>query len=136
MQRTLDAYVAKLEESMADGQAILAQRDPALAARFKQRCVDALVLVGAYQLHVHREIFEPLMRDGSPEKRRIACDLKVESIAFSDALRSGVRDFIKSDAPVDWDHLAGRVNSHNQVLRNHIAKVRELSRSVELPRAA
>lgn len=136
MQNTLDGYVAKLEESMAGGQSILAKRDPALAARFKQRCVDAMVLVGAYQLFVHREIFEPLMRDGTPELKRVACDLKVETIAFTEAVRAAVREFTQSEAPVDWAHVSGRVKSNNQMLRAHIAKVRELSRALDLPRAA
>lgn len=130
MSNSLDYFLVKLETSMADGAVLLASRDDAQTLIVRQRCVDAVMLVGAYQLFVHRELFEPLMRDGGDYHRRAACDLKAECIMLTQDLRDSVKAFMADDAPLDWDQLTARVHGFNAVVRAHIAKVRALTASM------
>jgi len=131
MDEGLARYVSKLERSMAEGDALMAARDPATAARTRQRCIDAVMLVGAYQLYVHRELFEPLMRSGDERQRKMACELKAECIALTDALHKGIKNFMAQEMPFDWEYLAGRVEGYNSIMRTHLAKVRSLATTIE-----
>ncbi|MGJ3647507.1 hypothetical protein ACLB0R_03395 [Sphingomonas sp. GlSt437] len=126
MPQRLDGYFAKIEASMVEADALLATRDPALSNRIRQKCVDAGVLVSAYQLFVHRELFEPLMRDGDAYQRKLACELKAECIALTDALRTAIKNFMAQELPFDWNSLAERIQHHNRIMRAHIARVRTL----------
>ncbi|MFX7006067.1 hypothetical protein ABTI13_19165, partial [Acinetobacter baumannii] len=75
----------------------------------RQKCAEGVMLIGAYQLFVHRELFEPVMRDGDAYQRKLACELKVECIALTDALRTAIKNFMAQEMPFDWDSLADRV---------------------------
>lgn len=138
MDEGLARYVSKLERSMAEGDALMAARDPATAARTRQRCIDAVMLVGAYQLYVHRELFEPMARTGDERQRKMALELKVECIALTDALHKGIKNFMAQEMPFDWDYLAGRIEGYNGIMRAHLAKVRALATTIDdrTPRAA
>lgn len=129
MTASLEYFLLKLETSMTEGETLLATRDDALTGRIKQRCIDAVVMVGAYQLFVHREVFEPLMRDGDDYQRRTACELKAECIMLTQDLRDSIKGFMARDTPLDWQQLRARVAGFNTVVRAHIAKVRALTGS-------
>lgn len=126
----LENHITRLEASMAEGEALLAARDPGQAALVRQRCADALGLMSNYQLFVHREVFEPMMARGDEGQRKLACELKVECIALIDALRTGIKGFMAQEMPFDWDYLSGRVDYFNTVTRAHVARVRALIGSV------
>ncbi|MGL4313684.1 MAG: hypothetical protein ACRCSO_06800 [Sphingomonas sp.] len=121
-----NGYIARIEASMAEGEALIARRDPVQAARVRQKCAEGVMLIGAYQLFVHRELFEPVMRDGDAYQRKLACELKVECIALTDALRTAIKNFMAQEMPFDWDSLADRVQQYNRIMRAHLAKVRTL----------
>lgn len=137
MHDGLNRYIAKLETSMTEGDALLAARDPASVDLVRQRCADAVALVIAYQQFVHREIFEPLMAHGNAGQRRLARELKIECIALTDELRRNIKQFMAQDFPFDWDYLSGRVQGFNAIVRAHVAKVRVLGETMaEHARAA
>jgi len=125
MAQTLDEFHAELEAMMADGDALVATRDPANTIRVKQRVAEAVTLVASYQIFVHREIFAPMLAGADPAGRARAAELKVECIALTEDLRFNVKDFMANDAPIDWDRLEARVAWFNDRVRRHLTHVRE-----------
>jgi hypothetical protein len=125
MAQTLDDFHAALETMMADGDALLATRDPAHTVRVKQRVAEAVMLVASYQIFVHREVFAPMLAGGDPSLRARVMELKVECIALTEDLRFNTKDFIANDTPIDWERMAARVAWFNGRVRQHLARVRE-----------
>lgn len=126
MAETLDDYHARLEAAMADGDALLATRDPANAGCVKRHVAEAMMLVASYQIFVHRALFAPVLAAGAAGQCARVTELKVECIALTEDLRSNVRAFLASDAPLDWDRLAARVAWFNVRVRAHVARTRAL----------
>jgi hypothetical protein len=124
MPETLDEFHAALERHMAEGDALLDARDPASIQQVKQKVADAVLLIASYQLFVHREIFAPLLAQQDPGLRARVAELKVECIALTEDLRFNTREFIASDAPLDWVALGSKVAWFNGRVRGHLANVR------------
>lgn len=125
MAQTLDDFHAELETMMADGDALLASRDVANTVRIKQRVAEAVMLVASYQIFVHREVFAPALAGNDPSLRSRIMELKVECIALTEDLRFNTKEFMASDAPIDWDRMATRVAWFNGRVREHLTHVRE-----------
>lgn len=121
--RLLQDYLDRIEASMAAGEVILARRDPAQAATVKAKCTEAALLIGSYQMFIHREVFEPLMASPDELVRRQVCALKAECIALSEDLRSGVKTMAARETPIDHDAIRARVEWFNGRVRRHIAGV-------------
>lgn len=126
MAHTLDEFHADLEAMMADGDTLLASRDPANAKRVKQRVAEAVMLVASYQIFVHREVFAPMLANGDADLRARVTELKVECIALTEDIRFNVRDFMTGDEPLDWDRLSAKVGWFNGRVRAHVAQVRKV----------
>jgi hypothetical protein len=128
MPQTLEEYHAKIERMMADGDAWMASRDPATAGLVKDRIADSVLVIAAYQLFVHREVFAPMLANADAGTRARINELKVECIALTEDLRFNVRDFMAriDDAPLDWDAVAAAVTWFNGRVRAHIAQVRQM----------
>ncbi|MES2097232.1 MAG: hypothetical protein V4459_10785 [Pseudomonadota bacterium] len=126
MLTRLEDYHTQLEAMMAEGDAVMAARDPASVGLVKSRITETVLLITSYQLYVHREIFAPLLVSGSPERRVRANELKVECIALTEDLRFNVREFMGKEGPLDWSLTAARVAWFNGRVREHIGHVRQL----------
>jgi hypothetical protein len=128
MPQTLEEYHAKIEQMMAEGDALVAARDPATEEAVKRRIADSALVIASYQLFVHREVFAPMLADADAGTRARISELKVECIALTEDLRFNVRDFIGrvQDAPLDWDAVAAGVAWFNGRVRTHIAQVRQM----------
>lgn len=128
MPHRLEEYYIKLEAMMAEGDGVLAARNPADIDLIKRRVADSALVMASYQLFVHREVFAPLLDGADPATRARVNELKVECIALTEDLRFNVRDFVGrvSDAPFDWDTVATKVAWFNGRVRAHIANVRRL----------
>lgn len=127
--RLLQDYLDRIETSMDAGEVILARRDPSQASTVKAKCTEAALLIGSYQMFVHREVFEPLMASSDEHVRRQVCALKAECIALSEDLRAGVRTLAGQDTPMDLDAIQARVEFFNGRVRKHIAGVVRLLNS-------
>lgn len=121
--RLLQDYLDRIEASMVAGEDILARRNASQAASVKAKCTEAALLIGSYQMFVHREVFEPLMASPDDLVRRQVCALKAECIALSEDLRAGVKTMAAREAPMDHDALQARVEWFNGRVRRHIAGV-------------
>jgi hypothetical protein len=128
MPQTLEEYHAKIERMMADGDALVAVRDPEAKEAVKRRIADSVLAIAAYQMFVHREVFAPMLAGADAGTRARINELKVECIALTEDLRFNVRDFTArvDDAPLDWDAVAGGVAWFNGRVRAHIAQVRQM----------
>ncbi len=128
MPQTLEEYHTKIEQMMAEGDALVAARDPATADAVKRRIADSALVIASYQLFVHREVFAPMLDGADTGTRARISELKVECIALTEDLRFNVRDFVArvEDAPLDWDAVGPKVAWFNGRVRKHIAQVRAM----------
>ena len=123
MPTTLAEYHDRIEAMMADGDALIAARDPATAGTAKRRCGDAALIITSYQLHVHREVFPRMLASEDAAVRAAAADLKTECIGLAEDLRFRVKDLMAQETALDWDALAQGVAWFNARVRTHIANV-------------
>lgn len=128
MPQTLEEYHAKIEQMMAEGDALMAARDPATIDLVQRRIADSALVIASYQLFVHREVFAPMLDGADAATRARVNELKVECIALTEDLRFNVRDFVgrMESAPLDWDVVAPKVTWFNSRVRGHIAQVRAM----------
>lgn len=128
MPQTLEDYHAKIEQMMAEGDALVAARDPATIEQVKRRIADSALVIASYQLFVHREVFAPMLEGADARTRTRVNELKIECIALTEDLRFNVRDFMTRvhDVPLDWDVVTPKVAWFNGRVRAHIAHVREM----------
>ena len=126
MPQRLEEYYGQIEAMMAEGEALVAARDPATARLVKRRIADSALLIASYQMFVHREVFAPLHNDGDASQRARINEIKVECIALTEDLRFNIKDFLANDAPFDWGATAARMSWFNDRLRKHITDVRTL----------
>lgn len=128
MPQTLKEYHAKIERMMAEGDALVAARDPETTEAVKRRIADSVLVIAAYQLFVHREVFAPMLAGADAGTRARVNELKIECIALTEDLRFNVRDFMArvDDAPLDWHAVAAGVAWFNGRVRAHIAQVRQM----------
>ncbi|MBS0479454.1 MAG: hypothetical protein JSR79_09155 [Proteobacteria bacterium] len=125
MPQTLEAYHAEIEAMIAEGETLVAARDPATARHLKRRVADSMLLIASYQLFVHRQVFAPLLGQPDPAVRSRVNEVKVECIALTEDIRFNVKDFLADESPVDWDATAAKMAWLNARLRKHIADVRQ-----------
>jgi len=128
MPQTLEDYHVKIEQMMAEGDALAAARDPATVELVKRRIADSVLAIASYQMFVHREVFAPMLEGADARTRARVTELKVECIALTEDLRFNVRDFMArvQDGPLDWDAVTPKVAWFNGRVRAHIAHVREM----------
>jgi L-ribulose-5-phosphate 3-epimerase UlaE len=124
--RLLQDYLDRIEASMAKGDEILSQRDPAKGDRVKAMCTEAALLIGSYHLFVHREIFEPMMTSGDDRVRKQVCILKAECISLTEDLRVGVKALAAHDVILDYDAVHAGVEGFNGRVRRHIVAIKQL----------
>ncbi|WP_066592596.1 hypothetical protein [Sphingomonas pruni] len=128
MPQTLEEYHTKIERMMAEGDALVAARDPASEDAVKRRMAESALVIASYQLFVHRQVFAPMLEHADVAMRARVNELKVECIALTEDLRFNVREFVArvDDGPLDWDQAAAGVAWFNGRVRAHIAHVRQM----------
>ena len=126
MPHKLQDYHNRIEAMMAQGDALVAARDPATLAEVKRRAGESALVIASYQLFIHREVFRPLLERADPAARARINEVKVECIALTEDLRCNARDFLAKEGALDWEVAAARVAWFNGRVREHIAAVRAL----------
>ena len=89
MPQTLEEYHAKIERMMAEGDALVAARDPASEDAAKRRMSESALVMASYQLFVHRQVFAPMLEHADAATRARVNELKVD-YAWSSSHPSGV----------------------------------------------
>jgi len=130
MARTLNDYLDRIEAAVDEGDALLRRPQGHSTRAAVQKCVDAALLIGAYQLYVHRELFDPLARHPDEQVRAAVREIKVEGIALGENLRVAVRGLATGSGEPEPATIAAQARIFNPLVRAHIAKVRDLAGSI------
>lgn len=136
MKRDLDDYLNRIEAAVTEGEALLRRKPEISAQAAYQKCVDAALLIGAYQLYIHRELFDPLAQHPDARLRAAACEIKIEGIALGEKLRTVVRGLSASGRKPELEEIAAHSRAFNPLVRAHVAKVRQVARTIDSLRNA
>jgi len=126
MPRTLEDYHQEIEQIMAEGDALVAARDPATIDLAKRQITESMLVIAAYQGFVHRDVFAPMLDGADAATRSRVNELKIECIALTEDLRFNIRDFVglMETASLDWDVVAPKMTWLSGRARAHVAHVR------------
>jgi hypothetical protein len=127
-----DARLAALHDHQQAAFAILAE-----GAEVIERGPDAVIVagiglrqrlaavLGAYQQFKHREIFDPAIASGDPERTALARAMKAECIGAGEVFRAHLGRWTADAVRGDWANykVAARLTING--LRRHIAAERE-----------
>jgi len=129
----LAEHQAKVLEIVRRAQPLMASDatpDPHLASRARWELTRVL---GAYQVFKDYELFDPIIRDGPPERVRIAELMKAESLALGEEFRAYLARRVSLGVAADW---AGRRPAACKLARRieaHLSRERWVSESLLLP---
>ena len=121
-----DTLLARLDEHQAKALEIIRRGDVLLApdaapdqGLLSQSRWELTRVLGAYQAFKHHELFNPIIRNGPPDKARLAEQMKAECTALGDDFRAHVARCTNLDIPAHWDSyrpavvkLLARVKAH------------------------
>lgn len=115
----LDAHQARALEIISRGDVLLAPDACPDQGLLSQARWELTRVLGAYQMFKHHELFDPIIRNGPPDKARLAGEMKAECIALGDEYRAHVARCADLDIPAHWDsyrpavaRLLGRIKAH------------------------
>lgn len=128
----LDEHQAKALEIIKRGDVLLApgaEPDPLLLVQSRWELTRILV---AYQAFKHHELFNPIIRNGAPDKARLAEQMKRECVAIGDEYREHVARCTNLDIPKHWDSYRPAVAKLLARIKAHMARERWVSESLLL----
>jgi hypothetical protein len=127
MLATLGNYQDQMWAIAVDSEARLAQpipQDPGEIARLR---LEMARVMTAYQLFVHREVFEPLIRTGSPAEANQARAMKSECILIAEEFRAFVHLWTAADIGARWRDYRAAALDFSRRIRAHIEHVRTMA---------
>ena len=124
MLARLRTYQDRVLALAGEAERLLRGDGPAAAQRLAQLRVEQGVAIAAYQLFVHREIFAPMIREGTPDEVEAAKQLKVACIAFSNQFCHHVQEWTRRDPAREWASYRPAALAMVAELQGHIAQVR------------
>ena len=137
MLATLRLYHDRVDALAREAETLLREGSKAGLPRVAKLRVDQGLAMAAYQLFVHRELFEPLIRTGSPPQIEGAKALKVECVVLSGTFCRHAQYWSKRDPGDEWDDYRAAALSMIAAIRGHIARVQhELAPALALRAAA
>jgi hypothetical protein len=115
----LDEHQAKALEIIRRGDTLLAPGAEPNPGLLVQSRWELTRILGAYQAFKHHELFDPIIRNGSPDKVPLAEQMKRECVAIGEEYREHVARCTNLDIPKYWDsyrpavaRLLARVKAH------------------------
>ena len=125
MLATLRIYHDRVQALADEAEGLLRREGMAALPRMGKLRVDQGVAMASYQLFVHRQVFEPLTRNGTPAQAEAAKRLKVECVIFSGTFCRYVQDWSKRDTATHWHEYLPAALGMVAAIRSHIARVRD-----------
>ena len=126
--RSIDDYLTAIERLLRQGDLVVRGGvSPGKVQTTTLLSTEAALLIGAYQLFMHREVFEPLANSSDPVTRQRVLNVKIECITLADDLRRNVRDLLTEDYTQNWAAFVAKVDWFNRRMRRHIADVRSIA---------
>jgi hypothetical protein len=101
----------------------LRETGPQSAPELGARRLRMAHLLTSYQLFVHREVFEPMIRSESEVDRKRACEMKVECIVLAEEFRAFARLWATADLVKRWADYQPAGLEFLDRIRAHIARV-------------
>jgi len=98
---------------------------PAGTAELAQARAEQARTITAYQLYVHREIFEPMIRNGSPVQIGRARAMKVECIMLAEDFRAFARLWNVDNALDQWPVYQSAALALRDRIRAHVDHVKK-----------
>jgi hypothetical protein len=124
MLNTLDQFLDRITALTTRAEDHLSSTMPTAIAELARIRAEQARIITAYQLFVHREVFEPLIRSGSATEIARAKELKTECIILSEEFRSFARCWAIDDVERDWCAYRTAALDLAKRIRQHAAKVR------------
>jgi len=120
----LDGHQAKALEIISRGDVLLAPHATPDQGLLSQARWELTRVLGAYQMFKHNELFDPIIRNGPPDKARLAVQMKAECIALGAEYRAHVARCANLDIPAHWDSYRPAVLRLLMRIKAHIARER------------
>lgn len=120
----LDDHQAKALEIISRGDVLLAPDTLPDQGLLSQARWELTRVLGAYQMFKHHELFNPIIRNGPPDKARLAGQMKAECIALAEEYRAHVARCANLDIPAHWDSYRPAVLRLLARIKAHIARER------------
>lgn len=93
-------------------------------------------VLGAYQAFKHHELFNPLIRGGTPEQIRVALQMKDECIEIGDDFRAHAARCANLDIAAHWAEYRPTVATLLRRIQAHLSRELWVIESMLLPRVA
>lgn len=126
-----DNLLARLDEYQAKALAVIARGDLLLVAEavpdpgsLSQSRWELTRILVAYQAFKHHALFNPIIRDGPPEKARLAGQMKAECVALCDEFRAHVAGCTNLDVVVHWPSYRPTIVRLLARIRAHLSRER------------
>lgn len=134
MRPALEDHMQRIEAAIITGEAAMGALHKLTPDQVTKRSLEAALMIGAYQLHVQREVFEPCARHPDARVRTAAAELRLECAGLRERLHVGVRGM--ASTPPELRQFATRSRAFNAAIRRHFIKVRALIKDAEQSAAA
>lgn len=124
MLDTLGEFLDRMTAISVSGDEYLASPTPAGLDDLSRTRAEQARIITAYQLFVHREVFEPLIASGSPEQVRRAKELKIECIMLAEEFRAFARCWAPDGVSGQWDAYRAAALDFSARIRTHARNIR------------
>jgi hypothetical protein len=124
MSDTLDTYHDRMDAILTSAEALLRADDKSALVTLTRSRFDMAHLLSAYQLFIHREVFEPSIAAGTADEVARAKALKVECIMLADAFRTYVKHWSVTEIESVWPEYRRAAGDMLRRLRAHLERSR------------
>lgn len=137
-----DILISRLDEHQAKALAVIRRGDTLLApdavpdaALLSQLRWELTRILTAYKAFKHHELFNPIIRNGTPDKARLAEQMKGECEALGAEFLDHVARCTNIDIVAHWDSYRPTVMKLLARLKSHMSRERWVTESLLLATA-
>jgi hypothetical protein len=124
MLATLGRYQDQMWTITQETETLLNRIEPQDASELTRLRLELARVMTAYQLFVHREVFEPLIRTGTPAEAGHARAMKIECIMIAEEFRAFAQLWAQVDIGPRWKDYRVAGLDFARRIRAHIEHVR------------
>ncbi len=124
MREMLEQYLERIIAITVSTEMDLLPIPPEDTTRLEYSRMRMARILTAYQLFVHRELFQPLQASGDATDVECARQLKAECGALAEAVRTHTRKWSTQEPAVMWDEYRPAELGLIERIRQHILRVR------------
>lgn len=125
MLDTLREFLDRMTTIASRAEEHLASISPVCVADLGKARAEQARIITSYQLFVHREVFEPLMKAGTPAEVARVKQLKTECIMLAEDFRAYTRAWTIDAVAKDWPTYRISALEFVARIKQHAANVKE-----------